>query len=110
MGNDGEAELQEDTTDEGASKTFQDLSWIDLTEPDPKHNGAEMRNERLASIWKEQQGNEMTGLFGCCCLKRSSEASCPWARGSSPPAMEDPLLDLLLQDQVTLCGRAQTEG
>ena len=51
------SELQEDTTDEGASKTIHDLSWIDLTEPDPKHNGAAMRNERLAPIWKEEQGN-----------------------------------------------------
>ena len=63
------------------------MSWIDLTEPDPKHNGAVMRNERLALIWKDKQGNEMTGLFGRGCLKkRSSEANCPWAQGSSPPA------------------------
>jgi hypothetical protein len=56
------SELQEDMTYEGASKALHDLSWIDLTEPDPKHNGATMRNERLAPIWKEEQGNEMTGL------------------------------------------------
>jgi hypothetical protein len=36
-------ELQEDTTDEGASKALHDLLWIDLTEPDPKHNGAAMK-------------------------------------------------------------------
>ena len=56
------SELQVDMTYEGASKALHDLSWIDLTEPDPKHNGATMRNERLAPIWKEEQGNEMTGL------------------------------------------------
>ena len=43
------SELQEDTTDEGASKALHDLSWIDLTEPDPKHNGAAMRKERRES-------------------------------------------------------------
>ena len=64
------SELQDDTTDEGATKVLQDLSWIDLTEPDPKHNGAAMRNERLALIWKEEQGNEMTGLFARGCLKK----------------------------------------
>jgi hypothetical protein len=67
------SELQEDPTDEGASKTLYDLSWIDLTEPDPKHNGSAMRNERLAPIWKEEQGNEMTGLFGRGCLVKRSE-------------------------------------
>jgi hypothetical protein len=46
------SEMQEDTTDEGASKSIHDLSWIDLTEPDPKHNGAAMRNEL---IWEEEQ-------------------------------------------------------
>ena len=35
------------------------MIWIDLTEPDPKHNGAAMRNERLAPIWKEEQDTEM---------------------------------------------------
>jgi hypothetical protein len=30
------SELQEETTDEGASKVLHDLSWIDLTEPDQK--------------------------------------------------------------------------
>jgi hypothetical protein len=62
------SELQEETTDEGASKALHDLSWIDLTEPDPKHKGAAMHHERLAPIWKEEQGNEMTGLFGRGCL------------------------------------------
>jgi hypothetical protein len=28
------SELQEDTTDEEASKALHDLSWIDLTEPE----------------------------------------------------------------------------
>jgi hypothetical protein len=53
------------------------LSWIDLTEPDPKHNGAAMRNERLTAIWKEEQGNEMTGLFGCGCLKKVKRRELP---------------------------------
>jgi hypothetical protein len=38
-------ELQEDTTYEGESKEIHDLSWIDLTEPDPKHNIVPIRNE-----------------------------------------------------------------
>jgi hypothetical protein len=71
------SELQEDTTDEGASKALHDLSWIDLTEPDPKHNGAAMRNKRLAPIWKEEQGNEMTGLFGRGCLKKVKRSELP---------------------------------
>jgi hypothetical protein len=29
-----------------------------------------MRNERLAPIWKEEQVNEMTGLFARDCLKK----------------------------------------
>ena len=43
------SELQKETTDKGASKALQDLSLIDLTEPDPKHHGAAMRNNRLAA-------------------------------------------------------------
>jgi hypothetical protein len=70
-------ELQEDTTDEGASKAIHDLSWIDLTEPDPKYNGAARRNERLPPIWKEEQGNEMTGLFGRGCLKKVKRSDLP---------------------------------
>jgi hypothetical protein len=71
------SDLQEDVTDEAASKAFHDLSWIDLTEPDPKYNGAAMRNERLAPIWKEEQGNEMTGLFGRGCLKKVKRSELP---------------------------------
>jgi hypothetical protein len=71
------SELQEDTTDEGVNKALHDLSWIDLTEPDPKHNGAAMRNERLAPIWKELQGNEMTGLFERGCLKKVKRSELP---------------------------------
>jgi hypothetical protein len=71
------SELQEGTTDEEASKALHDLSWIDLTEPDPKHNGAAMRNERLAPIWKEEQDNEMTGLFGRGCLKKIKRSELP---------------------------------
>ena len=47
------SELQAETSDEAASKTLHDLSWIDLTESDPKYNDAAIRNERLAPIWKE---------------------------------------------------------
>ena len=61
-----------------------DFSWIDLTEPDPKHNGAAMRNERLAPIWKEQ-GNEMTGLFGRGCLTKLKRSELPMGTRSSPP-------------------------
>jgi hypothetical protein len=71
------SELQEDTTDEGASKAVHDLSWINLTEPDPKHNGAAMRNDRLAPILKEEQDNEMTGLFGRSCLKKVKRSELP---------------------------------
>ena len=65
---DTRAELRKATQEE-ASKELHDLSWIDLTESDPKYNGAAMRNKRLAPIWNEQ-GNEMAGLFGCGCLKK----------------------------------------
>jgi hypothetical protein len=51
-----------------------------LTEPDPKHYGAAMRNERLAPIWKEEQGNEMTGLFGRCCLKKVKRSELPMGK------------------------------
>jgi hypothetical protein len=71
------SELQEEISDEAASKALHDLSWIDLTEPDPKHNGAAMRNERLAPIWREEQGNEMTGLFARGCLKRVKRSDLP---------------------------------
>ena len=97
------SELQEGTTDEEASKALHDLSWIDLTEPDPKHNGEAMRNERLAPIWKEEQDNEMTGLFGRGCLKKDQAKRT--AHGH-----KGHLLPLPLQDQTPLCGRAQTAG
>jgi hypothetical protein len=71
------SEMQEDTIDEGARKALHDLSGIDLTEPDPKHNGTAMRNERLAPIWKEDQGNEMTGLFARGCLKKVKRSVVP---------------------------------
>ena len=71
------SELQVDTINNGASKALNDMSWIDLTEPDPKHNGAAMRNERLAPIWKEDQGNEMTGLFARGCLKKVKRSVVP---------------------------------
>jgi hypothetical protein len=96
------SELQEDTTDEGANKVLHDLSWIDLTEPDPKHNGAAMRNERLSPIWKEEQDNEMTGLFERLLEKSQAKRV---AHG-----YEGHLFPFPLQDQATLCGRAQTEG
>jgi hypothetical protein len=71
------SELQEETSYEASSKALHDLSWIDLTEPDPKHNGAAMRNERLAPIWKEEQSNEMTGLFARGCLKKVNQSDLP---------------------------------
>jgi len=37
-----ESKLQEETTDEGASKAIHDLSWIDLAESDTKKNGEAM--------------------------------------------------------------------
>ena len=36
-----------------------------------------MRNERLAPIRKEEQGNEMTGLFGRGCLKKVKRRELP---------------------------------
>jgi hypothetical protein len=71
------SELQTDTINDGASKELHDLSWIDLTEPDPKHNGTAMCNERLSLIWKEEQGNEMTGLFGRSYLKKVKQSELP---------------------------------
>jgi len=63
------------------SKALDDLSCIDITEPDQKHNGAAMRNERLAPIWEEEQGIEITGLFEHGCLKiRLRGAICPRAQ------------------------------
>jgi hypothetical protein len=35
------------------------------------------KNERLAPIWKEEQGNEMTGLFGRGCLKKVKRSELP---------------------------------
>jgi hypothetical protein len=32
---------------------------------------------RLTAIWKEEQGNEMTGLLGCCCLKKVKRRELP---------------------------------
>jgi hypothetical protein len=65
--------MLQDWREQGAPR----LSWIDLTEPDPKHNGVAMRNERLAPIWKEEQGNEMTCLFGRGCLKKVKRSELP---------------------------------
>ena len=92
------SELQEDTTDEEASTALHDLSWIDLTEPDQTHNCVAMLNERLAPIWKEEQGNELTGLFGRGCLKKIKRSELYGHKGH--------LLPLPLQDQTPLCGRA----
>ena len=38
---------------------------------------AAMRNERLTPIWKEEQDNEMTGLFGRGCLKKVKRSELP---------------------------------
>ena len=73
---DTRAELREATQEE-ASKALHDFSWIDLTEPDPKYNGAAMPNKRLAPIWKDEQGNEMAGLFGRGCLKKIKRSELP---------------------------------
>jgi hypothetical protein len=99
------SELQEDTTDEEASTALHDLSWIDLTEPDQKHNCVAMLNERLAPIWKEEQGNELTGLFGRGCLKKIKRSELPMGTRVIPSCFH-----YTLQDQATLCGKAQTEG
>ena len=71
------ADLQEDATEEEVDKALHDLSWIDITEPDPKHNGAAMRNKRLAPIWEEEQGIEITGLFERGCLKKVKRSDLP---------------------------------
>ena len=72
-----QADLQEDATEEEMDKAIHDLSWIDITEPDPKHNGAAMRNKRLAPIWEEEQGIEITGLFKRGCLKKVKRSDLP---------------------------------
>ena len=69
------ADLQEDATEEEVDKALDDLSCIDITEPDQKHNGAAMRNERLAPIWEEEQGIEITGLFEHGCPKKKVKRS-----------------------------------
>ena len=73
---DTRAELREATKEE-ASRALDDFSWIDLTEPDPKYNGAAMHNKRLAPIWKDEQGNEMASLFGRGCLKKIKRSELP---------------------------------
>ena len=73
---DTRAQLREATQEE-ASKALHDFSWIDLTEPDPKYNGAAMPNKRLAPIWKDEQGNEMASLFGRGCLKKIKRSELP---------------------------------
>ena len=77
------ADLQEDATEEEVDKALHDLSWIDITEPDPKHNGAAMRNKRLAPIWEEEQGIEITGLFEHGCLKIRLRGICPRTKETS---------------------------
>jgi len=71
------ADLQEDATEEEVDKALDDLSCIDITEPDQKHNGAAMRNERLAPIWEEEQGIEITGLFEHGYLKKVKRSDLP---------------------------------
>ncbi len=115
------SELQEDTTDEGASKAIHDLSWIDLTEPDPKHNGAAMRNKRLAPIWREREmfiGTQFSNLYTLVEGRARQRDDRPvWARlpekGQAKRVAhgyEGHLFSFPLQDQATLCRRAQTEG
>ena len=47
-----------------------DLSWIDLTEPDPRHRGQAMRKPRLAPIWRQEEDKETKGLWERGCLRR----------------------------------------
>ena len=54
-----------------------DLSWIDLTEPDPRHRGQAMRNPRLAPIWQEEEDKEMKGLWERGCLRRVHRSDLP---------------------------------
>ena len=44
------SELQEDTTDEGANKVLHDLSWIDLTEPDPNLSAPAFEQHRATML------------------------------------------------------------
>jgi hypothetical protein len=41
------------------------------------NNGAAMRNKRLAPIWEEEQGIEITGLFERGCLKNVKRSNLP---------------------------------
>ena len=54
-----------------------DLSWIDLTEPDPRHRGQAMRNPRLAPIWRQEEDQEMRGLWERGCLRRVNRSDLP---------------------------------
>ena len=54
-----------------------DLSWIDLTEPDPRHRGQAMRNPRLAPIWQLEEDNEMKGLWERGCLRKVNRSDLP---------------------------------
>ena len=54
-----------------------DLSWIDLTEPDPRHRGQAMRNPRLAPIWQLEEDLEMKGLWERGCLRRVRRSDLP---------------------------------
>ena len=47
------AELREATQEE-ASKSLHDFSWIDLTEPDPKYNSAAMHNKRVKTKMRSE--------------------------------------------------------
>ena len=54
-----------------------DLSWIDLTEPDPRNRPQAMRNERLRPIWKSEEEIEIKGLWERGCFKRIKRSELP---------------------------------
>ena len=51
-----------------------DLSWIDLTEPDPKSRPQAMLNERLCPIWKSEEEIEIKGLCERGCFKKVKQS------------------------------------
>jgi hypothetical protein len=79
-----------------------DLSWIDLTEPDPRNRPQAMRNERLRPIWKSEEEIEIKGLWERGCFKR--------IKRSDLPADACVILPLPLQDKKDPRRRGQVEG
>ena len=97
------SELQEDTTDEEASKALHDLSWIDLTEPEKKNNGAAMRKRAIgADLEGGARQRDDRPVRARLLEKDQAKRTAHGHKGH--------LLPLPLQDQTPLCGRAQTAG